>query len=390
MEGKVGFNLESSYLVFGSPIIQEDEIEAVISTLKSGWIGTGPKVHQFEEEIKNYLGVKHAVAVSSCTAGLHLSVVALGIGAGDEVIVPDMTFAATANAVIHSGATPIFVDVDRLNMTLDIKDLGKKINKKTKAIIPVHFAGFPCDIGAIETIAKDHNLFIIHDAAHALETEYKGKKVGSYKDLASFSFYVTKNITTIEGGLVATNNDEIADKIKIFALHGMTKDAWKRFSDDGYKHYQVVYPGFKYNMTDVQASIGLSQFKKIESFAKRRKEIWNIYQTELKNLPLFLPKDTCENSKHAYHLFPIMIDTEKTKITRDQILNKLHKMNIGTGVHYLALHTQPYYRERFNLSDSDFPNSSFISERTLSIPFSAKLTDNDVEDVINSLKIILQ
>ena len=390
MEGKVGFNLRSSYLVFGSPIIQEDEIEAVISTLKSGWIGTGPKVHQFEEEIKNYLGVKHAVAVSSCTAGLHLSVVALGIGAGDEVIVPDMTFAATANAVIHSGATPIFVDVDRLNMTLDIKDLGKKINKKTKAIIPVHFAGFPCDIGAIETIAKDHNLFIIHDAAHALETEYKGKKVGSYKDLASFSFYVTKNITTIEGGLVATNNDEIADKIKIFALHGMTKDAWKRFSDDGYKHYQVVYPGFKYNMTDVQASIGLSQFKKIESFAKRRKEIWNIYQTELKNLPLFLPKDTCENSKHAYHLFPIMIDTEKTKITRDQILNKLHKMNIGTGVHYLALHTQPYYRERFNLSDSDFPNSSFISERTLSIPFSAKLTDNDVEDVINSLKIILQ
>ncbi len=382
--------MRSSYLVFGSPIIQEEEIEAVVSTLKSGWIGTGPKVHEFEEEIKNYLGVKHTVAVSSCTAGLHLSVVALGIEPGDEVIVPDMTFAATANAVIHAGATPVLVDVDKWNMTIDINDLEKKITKKTKAIIPVHFAGLACNINSIESIAKKHNLFIIHDAAHALETEYGGRKIGSYKDLASFSFYVTKNITTVEGGMVATNDDDIASKIKIFALHGMTKDAWKRFSDDGYKHYQVIYPGFKYNMTDVQASIGLSQFQKIESFAKRRKEIWNTYQTELKNLPLFLPKDACENSKHAYHLFTVMIDTEKTKITRDELLNELHKMNIGTGVHYIALHKHPYYKEKFHFSDSDFPNSSFISERTISIPFSAKLADEDVKDVINSLKVILQ
>jgi dTDP-4-amino-4,6-dideoxygalactose transaminase len=382
--------LRKSYLVFGSPLIEDAEIDEVVKTLKSGWIGTGPKVHQFEEDFKKYIGVKHAVAISSCTAGLHLGIVALGIGPGDEVIVPSMTFAATANSVIHAGAKPIMVDVDRFKMTIDLEDVKRKITERTKAIIPVHFAGRACQVDEIEEIAKQYNLRIIHDTAHAIETEFNGKKIGTYSDLSSYSFYVTKNVVTAEGGMVVTNDDELASKLKIYALHGMSKDAWKRFSDDGYKHYQVVFPGFKYNMTDIQASIGIHQLKRVEEYSKRRKQIWDIYNNELKALPLFLPPAPEENTRHAYHLYTILLDIENARISRDELLASLHKMNIGTGVHYISLHLQPYYRDTFGYKRGDFPNSEFISQRTLSIPFSAKLTDEDVADVINSLKTILE
>lgn len=382
--------MRKSYLVFGSPLIEDAEIDEVVKTLKSGWIGTGPKVHQFEEDFKKYIGVKHAVAISSCTAGLHLGIVALGIGPGDEVIVPSMTFAATANSVIHAGAKPIMVDVDRFKMTIDLEDVKRKITERTKAIIPVHFAGRACQVDEIEEIAKQYNLRIIHDTAHAIETEFNGKKIGTYSDLSSYSFYVTKNVVTAEGGMVVTNDDELASKLKIYALHGMSKDAWKRFSDDGYKHYQVVFPGFKYNMTDIQASIGIHQLKRVEEYSKRRKQIWDIYNNELKALPLFLPPAPEENTRHAYHLYTILLDIENARISRDELLASLHKMNIGTGVHYISLHLQPYYRDTFGYKRGDFPNSEFISQRTLSIPFSAKLTDEDVADVINSLKTILE
>lgn len=382
--------MRDSYLVYGSPLIEEEEIEEVVKTLHSGWIGTGPKVYQFEEEFKKYIGCKHAIAVSSCTAGLHLSAIALGLGVGDEVIVPTMTFAASANAIIHSGAKPIFVDVDRYTMTIDIEDVKRKITPKTKAILPVHFAGRTCEMNEIIEIANEHNLKIIHDSAHAIETEYNGKKVGSYSDISSFSFYVTKNLVTAEGGMVTTNDDKLAAKIKIYALHGMSKDAWKRFSDDGYKHYQVLYPGYKYNMTDIQASLGLSQLKRLEENSKRRKIIWDKYKNGLKDLPLFLPLDAEKNTRHAYHLYAVMLDLEKTKITRDELLNKLHNLNIGTGVHYIALHLHPYYQKAFGHKYGDFPNAEFISERTLSLPFSPRLTDNDVDDVILALKEILE
>ncbi|MGE5402328.1 MAG: DegT/DnrJ/EryC1/StrS family aminotransferase [Ignavibacteriales bacterium] len=382
--------MRKSYLVFGSPLIEDAEIDEVVKTLKSGWIGTGPKVHQFEEDFKKYIGVKHAVAISSCTAGLHLGIVALGIGPGDEVIVPSMTFAATANSVIHAGAKPIMVDVDRFKMTIDLEDVKRKITERTKAIIPVHFAGRACQVDEIEEIAKQYNLRIIHDTAHAIETEFNGKKIGTYSDLSSYSFYVTKNVVTAEGGMVVTNDDELASKLKIYALHGMSKDAWKRFSDDGYKHYQVVFPGFKYNMTDIQASIGIHQLKRVEEYSKRRKQIWDIYNNELKALPLFLPPAPEENTRHAYHLYTILLDIDNARISRDELLASLHKMNIGTGVHYISLHLQPYYRDTFGYKMGDFPNAEFISERTLSIPFSAKLTDEDVSDVINSLKTILE
>lgn len=382
--------MRKNYLVFGSPLISEDEINEVVETLRSGWIGTGPKVNQFEEDFKKYIGTKHAVAVSSCTAGIHLSVVALDIKPGDEAIVPTMTFAATANAVIHAGAKPVFVDVDRYKMTIEVEDVRKKITSKTKAIIPVHFAGRACEVLKLQQIAKDYELKIIHDTAHAIETEFNGQKIGSFDDMASYSFYVTKNVVTAEGGMVTTNDDEIAAKLKIYALHGMSKDAWKRFSDDGYKHYQVLFPGFKYNMTDIQAALGIMQLKKVEKYSERRKQIWDFYKEALKSLPLFLPPEPEENTRHAYHLFTIMLDIEKTKISRDQLINKLHELNIGTGVHYIALHQHPYYKDTFGYKEGDFPNAEFISERTLSIPFSAKLTDEDVLDVINALKTILE
>lgn len=382
--------MRSSYLVFGQPIIEDEEINEVLHTLKSGWIGTGPKVALFESDFKEYIGAKHTVAVSSCTAGLHLSVLAMGVKPGDEVIVPTMTFAATANAVIHTGAKPVFVDVDKFEMTIDPQDIRKKITPKTKAIIPVHFAGRPCNVKLLEQIAIENNLKIIHDAAHAVEAEFEGKKIGCFRDIANFSFYVTKNITTAEGGMIVTDNEELAQKLKIFALHGMSKDAWKRFSDDGYKHYEVIYPGYKYNMTDLQAAIGIQQLKKVDKFARRRRQIWKIYKEELSKLPLILPPEPQSNTSHAYHLFTIMIDTSSTKITRDELINKLHLLNIGTGVHYLALHLQPYYRETYGYKRGDFPNAEFISDRVLSIPFSAKLTDEDVQDVVKALKDILE
>ncbi len=313
----------------------------------------------------------------------------MGVTPGDEVIVPTMTFAATANAVVHTGAKPVFVDVDKYEMTIDVEDVRRKITSKTKAIIPVHFAGRACNITAIEQIASEYNLKIIHDAAHAVETEYEGKKIGCFKDIANFSFYVTKNITTAEGGMITTGDEEIAQKLKIYALHGMSKDAWRRFSDDGYRHYEIIYPGYKYNMTDLQAAIGIQQLKKVDRFAKRRKEIWDRYKKELADLPLILPPEPSLNATHALHLFIIMIDTDKTKVTRDELISRLHRKNIGTGVHYIALHLQPYYREIFGHKRGDFPNADFISERTLSIPFSAKLNDEDVGDVVSSLKEIL-
>lgn len=381
--------MRKEYLVFGSPVIEESEIEEIVQTLRSGWIGTGPKVARFEEEFKKYVGAEYAIAVASCTAGLHLSVIALGIGAGDEVIVPSMTFAATANAVIHSGAKPVFVDVDPLTATIDVEDVKRKITPRTKAIIPVHFGGYACDVEAIRKVADDNNLYVIHDTAHALETEYNGVKIGNYSDISSYSFYVTKNLTTAEGGMITTNNEEVANKIKIYALHGMTKDAWKRFSDDGYKHYQIIFPGFKYNMTDIQASMGIHQLSRVERLYKRRKEIWERYHHELKNLPLILPPDPPAHIRHGHHLFTVLIDVARTTVTRDELMQRLHQMNIGTGVHYIALHLHPYYQSEYGYKNGDFPNAEFISDRTLSIPFSAKLTDEDITDVISALKEIL-
>lgn len=370
-------------------MIEEPEIREVIKTLRSGWLGTGPKVSQFENMVSGLTGAKYAVALNSCTAALHLSLIASGVGRGDEVITTPMTFCATANAIIHCGAKPVFVDVNLETMNIDETKIEKAITKKTKAIMPVHLAGRPCEMDEIMQIAKKHNLAVIEDAAHAIGAEYKGKKIGNIGDLTCFSFYVTKNITTGEGGMVLTNNKELADKIKIYALHGMSKDAWKRFSDDGYKHYGVIFPGFKYNMMDIQASLGIHQLKRIEKYHKLREKIWNFYNKELSDLPVGLPAAKDPDTKHVMHLYTIFIDKEKTGISRDQFMQEMHLRGIGTGVHYNPVHLHKHYIDTYGYKNGDYPNTEYIGERTVSLPLSAKLTMKEAKRVVKAIKEIL-
>jgi dTDP-4-amino-4,6-dideoxygalactose transaminase len=377
------------FLVFGSPLIENEEIEEVVKSMKSGWIGTGPKVHRFEEMFRAFKGVKYAMALNSCTAALHLALNVIGIQPGDEVIIPTMTFASTANAVIHSGGKPVLVDCEKDTMNIDPHQIEAKITAKTGAIIVVHFAGRPCEMDDIMTIARKHRLKVIEDCAHTIEAQYKGKNTGLFGDIGCFSFYVTKNIITGEGGMAITDNQEYADKIKVLALHGMSKDAWKRFSDEGYKHYQVVYAGFKYNMMDIQAAMGIHQLPRIEKYRQRRREIWDIYNQAFKDLPVFLPAPVPDYIKHSYHLYTLLPDIDRLDISRDRFLDEMTGRNIGVGVHYIALHLHPYYQQTYNYRPGEFPNAEWISERTVSLPLSPKLTDNDVNDVIEAVKDII-
>lgn len=385
-----GMPIRETFLVFGSPRIEDDEISEVVDSLRSGWLSTGPKVARFEDDFKQYIGSKFALALNSCTAGLHLSLLSVGIGPGDEVITTPMTFAATANAIIHTAARPVFIDVDLKTQNINPDYIEKAITRRTKAIMPVHFAGRPCKMDEILEIANKYNLFIIEDAAHATEAVYHGRKIGNIGDLTSFSFYVTKNLVTGEGGMVTTNNEEWAEKIQVYGLHGMSKGAWKRYSDEGFKHYQVIYPGFKYNMMDIQASLGIHQLTKLDRYHTRRQEIWQKYDEAFLDLPLILPEPEEPDTIHARHLYTVLIDIEKLSISRDGIQDALHRENIGTGIHFVALHLHPYYSETYGYQRGDFPNAEFISDRTISLPLSTKLTDQDVEDVISAVRKVVR
>lgn len=377
------------FLIFGSPSIETPEINEVVASMKSGWLGTGPKVQKFEEMFKEYKGSRFAIALNSCTAALHLSLQAIGIKSGDEVILPTMTFAAPANAVIHTGGKPVFVDCEKYTMNIDPQDIKRKLTSKTRALILVHFAGRPCNMDAIMDVARRHRLKVVEDCAHAIEAEYQGKKTGRFGDMGCFSFYVTKNIVTGEGGMVITDNKKYADMIKILALHGMSKDAWRRFSDKGYKHYQVIYSGYKYNMMDLQAAMGIHQLPRIDKYWQRRKAIWRRYNEAFKDLPVFMPAPVEAHTRHAYHLYTLLLDIDNLKITRDQFLDEMTKRKIGTGVHYIALHLHPYYQKTFGYKRNDFPNAEWVSERTVSLPISPKLSEKDVADVISATKKIL-
>lgn len=377
-------------MIFGSPLIEQPEINEVVASLKSSWPGTGPKAHTFEEMFKKYKDSKYAMALNSGTAALHLAMLAIGIKPGDEVIVPAMTFTSTASAVIHAGGIPVFADCKKESMNIDPEDIKKKITSKTKALIPVHFAGRACNMDAIMEIARSHDLKIIEDCAHAIETEYHGKKSGTFGDLGCFSFYVTKNIVTGEGGMAITNNEDCANMIKIMALHGMSEDAWGRFGDSGYKHYQVLYAGYKYNMMDIQAAIGIHQLPRIDKHWQRRQEIWNVYNETFPDLPVFTPAPVEPDTKHGYHLYTLLLDTDNLKMTRDEFLDKMTQRNIGVGVHYIALHLHPYYQKTLGYKRGDFPNTEWISDRTVSLPLSAKLTDKDVKDVIEAVREIMK
>jgi dTDP-4-amino-4,6-dideoxygalactose transaminase len=376
-------------LIFGAPLIGDEEEREILSCLRTGWLGTGPKVAQLEREFCDYKGAPYAVAVNSCTAALHLSMLAAGIGPGDEVITTALTFCATVNTIIHAGAKPVLVDVDPATFNIDPREVAAKITSHTKAIIPVHFAGLACDMDALVTIARRRGLMIIEDCAHAVETTYKGKQAGTFGSFGCFSFYVTKNMTTGEGGMILTKDESYADRLKILALHGMSKDAWRRFSDDGYKHYYVVECGYKYNMMDIQAAIGIHQLRRIQKNWERRQEIWATYQREFAGLPLTLPAQPDEGTRHAYHLYTVLIDPERTNLTRDQFIADMTAENIGVGVHYQSIPVHPYYQERFGWRPEDYPHSLRIGQQTVSLPLSPKLTDHDVADVIRAVHKVL-
>jgi dTDP-4-amino-4,6-dideoxygalactose transaminase len=376
----------NDFIVFGAPKIEQDEIDEVVRCLESGWIGTGPRVARFEKEFGLYKGQPFAAAVSSCTAAMHLSVLAAGISEGDEVITTPMTFCATVNAIIHAGATPVLADVDPLTMNIDPVEVEARISPKTKAILPVHFAGRAANMDALMGIAERHGLKIIEDCAHAIETEYHGRRAGTFGDFGCFSFYATKNVTTGEGGMVLTRNEEDLARIKMLALHGMSKDAWKRFSDEGYKHYFVVETGFKYNMMDLQAALGLHQLERVESNWRRREEIWQQYNKAFAGLAVTLPADPEPDTRHAYHLYTILVDEAVAEISRDEFLDAMTANDIGVGVHYLSVPEHPVYQDKFGWQPEDYPNAMRIGRQTVSLPLSAKLTDAEVSHVIGAVQ----
>jgi dTDP-4-amino-4,6-dideoxygalactose transaminase len=379
----------SDFIVFGAPAIERDEIDEVVRCLESGWIGTGPRVARFEKDFAAYKEQRFAAAVSSCTAAMHLSVLAAGIGEGDEVITTPMTFCATVNAIIHAGATPVLADVDVATMNIDPAEVEARITPRTKAILPVHFAGRPAEMDALTDIAERHGLKLIEDCAHAIETEYRGRKAGTFGDFGCFSFYATKNVTTGEGGMVLTRNEEDLARIKMLALHGMTKDAWKRFGDEGYKHYYVVETGFKYNMTDLQAALGIHQLRRVESNWRRREQIWQQYNTAFAGLPITLPAETDPQTRHGYHLYTIMIDEERSEIDRDEFLGVMTANSVGVGVHYLSIPEHPVYQTKFGWRPADYPNAMRIGRQTVSLPLSAKLTDHALRRVIEAVQTTL-
>lgn len=374
--------VRDGYLVFGSPQILQPEIDEVLDSLRVAWLGTGPKVQAFERAFGAYVGTPHAVAVHSCTAALHLAAVIIGLQPGDEVLVPAMTFAATANAVVHAGGRPVLVDVDPATACIDAGDAERRITPRTRAIVPVHFAGRACDMDAVLALASRHDLRVIEDCAHAVETLYKGRHAGTLGDFGAFSFYVTKNVVTGEGGMLITADAACAARTKTLALHGLSADAWARFSDEGFKHYDVTEPGFKYNMMDLQAALGIHQLRRVEDNLARREAIWARYDAAFRDLPAAIPAAVESGTRHARHLYTLLLDIDRLTVGRDEVAAALHRQRIGTGIHYRALHLHQYYREAFGYQRGEFPHAEYISDRTISLPMSPGLTDADVEDVI--------
>ena len=381
---------QEEFLPFALPLISEREIQEVVDTLQSGWITLGPKTKRFEKHFRNYIGSKHAIAVNSCTAGLHLSLVAAEIGEGCEVITTPFTFAATSHVILHVGAKPVFVDVDKNTCNIDVNQIKEVINSKTKAIMPVHFAGHPCDMNEIMSIAQKYGLFVIEDAAHALAAKYYDQNIGNIGDMTSFSFYATKNITTGEGGMVTTNNDDLAEKIRLLSLHGISKDAWKRYSADGNWFYDVVCPGYKYNMSDIQAALGLWQLEMIDQFQNKRQEYARIYNKAFQDLPEIEIPYVKDGIEHAWHLYVIRLNLDLLKIDRNDFIKALYAENIGTSVHFIPLHLHSFYRKRYGFKYGDFPNSEYLYQRVISLPLYPKMAISDVERVIEAVKKVIK
>jgi dTDP-4-amino-4,6-dideoxygalactose transaminase/nucleoside-diphosphate-sugar epimerase len=382
-----GVPARAEFLPFARPSIGREEEEEVLDSLRSGWISTGPKVQRLEERFREYLGAKHAIAVSSCTAALHVSLAVLGIGPGDEVITSPVTWPATANVIVQLGAKPVFVDVERDTLNLDASLLEQHITPATRAIIPVHMAGQACDMDAIHRVAERHGIPVVEDAAHAIGTTYRGRKIGTVSPLTCFSFYPTKNMTTIEGGLVTTDDDELADKVRILSFGGISRDAWKRYSSAGSAHWQLLYAGFKYNMTDIQAAVGLPQIGKLDGFIEQREAHVQRYREILAGTVGVSWLADRPWGRHTRHLFEILVEPEQLTIDRDGFLAALRAENIGTGIHFISLHLQPYYKA-MGYTPASLPEADWVSQRIISLPLYPGMTSQDVEGVAEAVRRI--
>jgi len=377
--------VRESFLPYALPDTDEAEIAEIAETIRSGWVTPGPKTHQFEAEFAAYVGAKHAVAVNSCTAAMHLALEAIGLQRGDEVITSPYTFAATAEVVRYFDARPVFVDVnaDDLNIRPDL--IEDAITERTKAIIPVHIAGLPADLDSIHQVARRHNLPVIEDAAHAFPTQYQGRMIGGLSEFTCFSFYATKTITTGEGGMICTDNDHWAERCRMMALHGISKDAWKRYTADGSWYYEIIAPGYKYNLTDIAAAMGLIQLRKAERMWQRRREIAQRYNAAFSALSqLQIPAEQSQ-SQHAWHLYMLRLNLEQLRFDRAQFFTELKRRNIGASVHFIPLHVHPYYRETYGYRPEDLPVAYREYQREISLPIYSKMSDGDVQDVIEAV-----
>jgi perosamine synthetase len=382
--------MSNEFLPFHLPEIGPEEIRSVVETLQSGWLTSGAKVKRFEEDFSRFIGCQYSVAVNSCTAALHLALEAVGVDEGDEVIVPTMTFTATAEVVLYFKAIPVLVDCRPNTFNIDPDLIERAITAKTKAIIAVHFAGQSCDMEAILQIARKHKLYVIEDAAHALPAKYHGQTIGTIGDITCFSFYATKTITTGEGGMATTQNPEWAARMRMMSLHGISHDAWKRYTKEGSWYYEVVRPGFKYNLTDIGAAIGIEQLKKCDVFGAARTRIAATYDQRFSDL-CEIETPVCETDvQHAWHLYVIQLDLERLRINRGQFIETLKEQGIGTSVHFIPLHLHPYYRDNFGYAPDDFPKSTEIYQRILSLPIYPKMTESQIEHVVEAVRKTVQ
>ena len=377
--------MKSEYIPFHKPMVTDDEINEVVETIRSGWWTTGSKTLKFESEFNSFIGSKFSLAVSSWTAAAHLALEASGLREGDEAIVPAVTFTATAEIVCYFKAIPVIVDVQVDSFNISPDEIEKHITEKTKAVIPVHYGGNPCDMDEIKSLSQLHNLRIIEDAAHSLPAKYKGKTVGTIGDVTCFSFYVTKTLATGEGGMICTDDEEIAKRCSIMRLHGINSDAWKRYSSEGSWYYEVVAPGYKYNFTDIQASLGLAQLKKINMMQAARKNIFEKYNSLFADNELIKLYEYKDEVEPSYHLYPVLLDIDRLKITRSQMIDELKNLGIGTSVHFIPLYRHPYYRETFNLDIKNYPVSEYVYPRIITLPIWPGMTDAQLDKVTESL-----
>jgi len=383
-----GSPVRDTLLPYGRQSVDEADIQAVVEVLRSNWLTTGPKVGEFEDEFAAYVGSAHAVSFSSGTAALHGAAFTAGLKPGDEAITTPLTFAATANCILYQGATPVFADVSSDTLNIDPAQVEKKITPRTRAIIPVDYAGHPADLDSVMGSARKHDLIVIEDACHALGAEYKGSRVGSIADMTVFSFHPVKHVTTGEGGMVTTNNPEFAETLRRFRSHGISSDARQRQSA-GQWHYEMVLLGFNYRLTDIVCALGIEQLKKLESNLTRRRQIAAMYDAAFHHLPGIVPPVVKSEVNPAWHLYPVRLDLEKLSAHRGQIFRALRAENIGVNVHYIPVHLHPYYRDRFGYRGGEFPLAEAAYARLISLPMFHSMSDNDVGDVIHAVRKVL-